>query len=374
MELYNITDSANIAFTQFKAPPPVKSLRFTDMSIEAYYGDIEFFGIFPAGIEREDAVKGKGIIAELGDVEYDYESNYTRILTLIDSETDELWTGSGTFDIFIFIPDGINGLMYWEIKDVVFAPDAEVVSMEYYVESNWEWFLRDELDLGDPIKVTITGLPNAEEVNFGIMNTYGSPSAFGEASISSGTAVLELFTDTDVPWSETGNYYLQLAISNDSYYFTNGGKLLFAPQSIEDAAASGLKLFSLKAENTIEFAKFARVPQPNCLTIQNISAEFSNLAQDGAYIGIFPRGTTLAQAKAGTNLVAEAVSNNINNEGDSLDAELYTSSNVPWEVTGTYDVFLFLGSGSAIQYYRAQSIAMENGSTLYANYFERTDE
>jgi hypothetical protein len=370
MELYNITDSANIAFTQFKAPPPVKSVEITNLTQDEI-NTISLFGIFPVGTKTEDALMRKGVIAVN---DYTFESSDSVQYELWGVQAQELWTGSGTFDVYIAFDSG-SGIEYYVKEDVVFAADEEIASVD---KAAFTFIDLGEVELGDPTKVTITGLSSTDYmVSLYVIGTDGMFEVSGAVAVSNETAVLELFAADEIPWSGTGNYYLQLNVSGISHWFTNGGKLLFEPQSIEDIAASGIKPYSLKAENTIEFAKFARVPQPNQLIIHDISAEFSNLAQDGVYVGVFPQGTTLAQAKAGVNLVAEAVSNNISGDFSSyISARLFMSNGSSWEGTGTYDVYLFLGSGSEIQYYQALNVAISNDSPteLVGSDFTRIDE
>jgi hypothetical protein len=111
---------------------------------------------------------------------------------------------------------------------------------------------------------------------------------------------------------------------------------------------------------------------PKTLVITDIPSEVYGYGSSGGEIGIFPVGTTAQQALSQTGLVAGANLQNgdvvIAGSGGSggssytLTAPLYnpTGSN-RWTGSGTYDVYVVLGSGSGVHYYKASSVIIYPG-------------
>ncbi|MDR0453136.1 MAG: hypothetical protein LBH15_08840 [Treponema sp.] len=102
---------------------------------------------------------------------------------------------------------------------------------------------------------------------------------------------------------------------------------------------------------------------PKTLVITGISDSLASQGQSNFRVGIFQPGTTPAEAMAQTGYVAGAESENaaVTGSGSSYTAtvSLYAPSSDRWTGSGTYDVYLVIGSGN----YRAQGISFNDAST-----------
>jgi hypothetical protein len=105
---------------------------------------------------------------------------------------------------------------------------------------------------------------------------------------------------------------------------------------------------------------------PKTLEITGISYEQASLGQMGIAIGIFPSGTNLQQAISWTGIVAGASYNDVSPFGEILIVPLYSApfgSGKRWTGSGSYDIYLMLGSGSSALYYRRRNVVFSSAST-----------
>jgi hypothetical protein len=105
---------------------------------------------------------------------------------------------------------------------------------------------------------------------------------------------------------------------------------------------------------------------PKTLVITGISAAQSSQGQAGIQIGIYPAGTTPQQASSLTGIVAGASDSDVILSGSTLTVPLYSApfgSGNRWTGSGTYDIYLVLGSGSSESYYRKQNVSFTSAST-----------
>jgi hypothetical protein len=106
----------------------------------------------------------------------------------------------------------------------------------------------------------------------------------------------------------------------------------------------------------------------NVLVVQNIPADVYAYGSSGGQIGIFPVGTTPAQALAQTGLVAGAdllttpgVTAVPSGSNYTLTIPLYSGS-TRWTGSGTYDIYVMLSGGGG-HYYKVSSVSITSGTT-----------
>jgi hypothetical protein len=154
-----------------------------------------------------------------------------------------------------------------------------------------------------------------------------------------------------VTWSVTGG--------GTGTGITAGGLLIVA-------ANETAPTLTVKATSTVDAAQSGTatvtpVSVEKTLEITNISSALYNQGASGFYVGIFESGTTPELAFYEIGMVAKA------DAGDSGEISagppytatvpLYAMNNTKWTGSGTYDVYLVLGSGSSTSYYRKTGVS-----------------
>jgi hypothetical protein len=106
---------------------------------------------------------------------------------------------------------------------------------------------------------------------------------------------------------------------------------------------------------------------PKSLEITNLSGGQVSQGQSGIAIGIFPPGTSPQEAISWTGIVARAFYDDVIRFGETtLTVPLYSTSSAyqdPWIGSGSYDVYLIVGSGDNTGYYRKQYVAFSSALT-----------
>jgi hypothetical protein len=103
---------------------------------------------------------------------------------------------------------------------------------------------------------------------------------------------------------------------------------------------------------------------PKSLTISGIDAEMKLLAEDDIAVGVFRKGTTVAQALSYYGVVAGAGDVDISEDGTSFKAEMdlyeYVSEE-EWTGSGYYDVYIILGEDEVV--YTKKNVSFDSTST-----------
>jgi hypothetical protein len=106
---------------------------------------------------------------------------------------------------------------------------------------------------------------------------------------------------------------------------------------------------------------------PKILVIQNIPANVYSYAQSGGGIGLFPVGTTPAEAIIMQDYVpgADLFNSDIIVSGSgpyTMTFPLYSGTNLRWTGSGTFDIYVML-NGNGGHYYRATSVSITSETT-----------
>ncbi|MDR2194491.1 MAG: hypothetical protein LBP19_08515 [Treponema sp.] len=333
-----------------------KTLVITGITDEYADQDSEIqISIFPVGTNLEQVLSGTGFVA-VADTDNVTLSGTTATVELYVPHTGP-WTGSGTYDVYLRI-SGEDASSYFQKQGVSFSSTSTSVPIADF----------EAITLPDPRTLVITGIDEEyagedAEIRIGIFQAGTTPEeAMDETGFVAGadednitldgeTATAELYAPHgDVPWMGSGTY--------DVYLIITGGE---TPIYLQKGSVS---FANASTEVSIDDFEAITLPDPRTLVITGLTDQYTSLGNE-IQIGIFPAGTSLDDALAGTGFVAGATTeeDDITLSGTTATAALYVPHAGPWTGSGVYDVYLVVSGGETTIYLQKENVSFTSAST-----------